>query len=700
MYIRQPMSSRSLFVLLLLAVTAFGCRKEHFKPTWETQWLAPLFNTDLSLGQLLGDTLLQSNADGSIQLVYHNTVYEFDPNANAINIPDTSVRTSYNVNALTLSNQAVDYPYSMGKFAQQLGLIGQIIILNNGNDMAFPAYSITSPTSVPIDATTLFESATLQSGFLDLTIHNGFPIDIDTVVFELRNNSDNFLVSTDTFTDVLAGTDQTKSIDLSGKHVEGHMTAKIVRLYTPGSNGNPVHIDTSDAIVISFQAHDMVVETATALFPAQNLIDEDQETTYNVDGGAKLTKIRVQSGQLKLVLNSSLHQQSYFTYTLPSASLDGNSNIVMNETLPPAPPGGSSSITRYVNLAGYEIDMRGANHLKYNTIVNHLVVRMDSSLTPVTLSSADSVFIDYGLTSIVPSYVEGYLGQQIIEVGTDTAQLPLFHMIKSGQLGLKDVDVSLGIENSLGAEGRITIYDLKSIRSNTGNVVSLASPTVMNQPLFIPRATDNPLTPANASFALNTANSNIKPWLENIPDKVAYRMDVFMNPNGNSANYHDFAYNDTRIKLNMNVQMPLSLLANDLVLADTIGFSGLGNKVNGLQDLQLKLTTTNGFPLSTDIKIVLLDENKFVIGDLTNAPLHVNAGTTNGDCVVQQPAVSELPISVPKEKITWLRNARYAAIQATFNTEQNNGCNDYLKIFDTYKLQCKLTGAVTYDVTP
>src|SRR5688500_8204167 len=96
---------RFVFLLIATSIALVACRKEHFKPTWQTQWLAPLFNTDLSLDQIIGDSLLTAGPNGAIQLVYNNTVYQFDPNADAISIPDTSVRTSYSVNALTLSDQ-------------------------------------------------------------------------------------------------------------------------------------------------------------------------------------------------------------------------------------------------------------------------------------------------------------------------------------------------------------------------------------------------------------------------------------------------------------------------------------------------------------------------------------------------------------------------------------------------------------------
>ncbi|HZG01396.1 MAG TPA: hypothetical protein VEY71_10360, partial [Chitinophagales bacterium] len=154
------------------------------------------------------------------------------------------------------------------------------------------------------------------------------------------------------------------------------------------------------------------------------------------------------------------------------------------------------------------------------------------------------------------------------------------------------------------------------------------------------------------------------------------------------------------VALNMQLQLPLSLVANGLVLEDTVAFNALGNNAEGIREATLHLFTTNGYPLQAAVSIRLLDENKWPIGELTAAPLTVQPGNTNASCEVTQPVQSVLHVPVPPEKITWLRNARYAVINAQFDTHAANGCTGYLKIYDWYSLACKLTGSVVYDVTP
>lgn len=691
-----------LLAVCALCVAAAGCRKERFKPTWETNWLAPFFTTDLKINHLVNDTLLSAGPAGDIQLVYNNSIFQWNPNEAAIRIPDTTVRNSFKIAALDLADQTVEYDYTLKQFCIAMGPpFGPIILASDGNTMTVPAVPPQPPTEFPVDANQFFQDATLNTGFIDITVNNGFPIPIENVEIQLANASTpGTPIGSTTFASIPPGTSQTQTIDLSGQYVEGDLVAKLLSIESPGSGGTPVLIDTTDAIHLTLLAHDMTVQEATAVFPDQNIVDENQETEYGIEGGAKLTNVRVREGQLKLNIFSTLPQESIITYTLPSATLAGVANIIFVQTLPPAPPGGVSQVELTKDLAGYNINLQGSTGTKFNTFVNHLTVHLDSTGDPITLSANDSVYIDYGLTGIVPEYVEGYLGQQIINVGPDTSTMPIFGMIKGGTVGIEDVSVGLDIENSLGAEGRINVYELKSIRTQTHQTVDLNAPTFMNQPLFVPRATDNPLTPSHTTVTLNPSNSNIKDWLQNLPDKISYKMDVFMNPYGNTANYNDFAYTDARVALNMQLQMPLSLVANGLVIQDTIDFNALGNKAEGIREATLYLFTNNGFPLSASVQIQLLDENKWPLGELTSAPLQVDAGITGGDCVVQQPVQNMLTIPLPADKINWLRYARYALITAVFDTHQNNGCTDYLKIYDSYSLSCKLTGSVVYDVTP
>lgn len=96
-----------------------------------------------------------------------------------------------------------------------------------------------------------------------MTLKNELPIEISNIVFLIKNKTDQQVLTQDTFLNLLPGQMQTKVIDLSGKHVEGTLVASIIDLDSPGG---VVMIDTSKALIITMVAHDLVVNSAIAIF--------------------------------------------------------------------------------------------------------------------------------------------------------------------------------------------------------------------------------------------------------------------------------------------------------------------------------------------------------------------------------------------------------------------------------------------------
>lgn len=55
--------------------------------------------------------------------------------------------------------------------------------------------------------------------------------------------------------------------------MDGDLIAEITNFDSPGSLGENVLIDTADAFVITMSAYDLNLLEATAIFPAQNLVN-------------------------------------------------------------------------------------------------------------------------------------------------------------------------------------------------------------------------------------------------------------------------------------------------------------------------------------------------------------------------------------------------------------------------------------------
>ncbi|MFI5134336.1 MAG: hypothetical protein ACHQD9_00655 [Chitinophagales bacterium] len=683
-----------IIAFAIVAGIAFSsCKKLiNSNPSWDVSILAPLLQSTLTLNNLLSDSILETESDNSVSLVFSNELYRSSLSQDVFKIPDTSLTTAFSLQNLNLANRTITTQISLGQMCQQLGSLGTLIILSNGNTMVIPPLTGISTPDNDLDATQFFQSADVESGSIDLTLQNGLPLTMSTMVFQVKNKIDQQIITIDTFTNLLPNQMQTKTIDLSGKHVEGVLSASILDLESPGGT---VLIDTSDAITITMKTNQIKVSSATAVFPSQDLINQNNNIVYNLSGGAELNTIHVKSGQLVFEVISTIPQASNFQYSLPYVKDANGNSIIVSHDLPAAPMNGTSSFTQSFDLSNYTFDLTTGNSNVHNTVNSIVIASIDSNGQVVTISKSDSIHINYQLISIVPDYISGYVGQQIVNVNQQNAFSAL-SKIKGGTLSLENANVNLTIKNGIGVQGRVNIYDLISMNSKTGNQVSLTWDQ-LGKPLAVSPAIENPFTPSVTSFLLNNTNSNIQTLISNLPDQLKYSLDVFINPNGNSSNYHDFAYDSSALSADLDLTVPLSLVASDLLLMDTLDFSlGTAEPNNAqVKNGTFTLIVSNGFPISAQPQVYFCNDYYEVIDSLFSSPQTAAAAALNDQCLVSAPVNSNLVSVVDDAKMSRIRLATKAVIAAKFNTATHPNCG-FIKIYSDYSMNVKLTGLFTY----
>jgi len=145
--------------------------------------------------------------------------------------------------------------------------------------------------------------------------------------------------------------------------------------------------------------------------------------------------------------------------------------------------------------------------------------------------------------------------------------------------------------------------------------------------------------------------------------------------------------------------MPLSLIASDLTLEDTLAFS-LAQAQAGkpaITDGTFNLIAENGYPLQCNIQFYLYDDNFQWIDSLLAAPHTIAAATLdNSTCKVAASAKTVLQIPVDESKMQRLKRAAHAIAIVHFNTAQAPGCGGPLSIYSDYKLGLELTGKFNF----
>jgi len=320
----------------------------------------------------------------------------------------------------------------------------------------------------------------------------------------------------------------------------------------------------------------------------------------------------------------------------------------------------------------------------------------------LAVSANDTVgYAQVTFANIVPAYGKGYFGTDTNSYASNVA-FPVFNSIVAGSLNLQNVTVQLSLTNGVGVDASLILKQLSSYNSHSGKTVDLHATGITQTTININRATEtfnpsSPVIPSVTTFTISPFNSNILLWLDNLPTSVGYAFHIETDPLGNVSGSNDFAYYGYGINSTINVTIPLSLIANNLTLADTlaVNFAGSGNQVKQVKSGKLTIYASNGFPFSAGLQMYLLNKNNVVCDSLFIPPQAIAAGTVNAVTGrVTNPVNSVLTISLDAARTQELFNTKTIILYARFN--MGSAPSTYRQIYSYYKLGLKAVANFDY----
>ena len=232
----------------------------------------------------------------------------------------------------------------------------------------------------------------------------------------------------------------------------------------------------------------------------------------------------------------------------------------------------------------------------------------------------------------------------------------------------------------------------------TTGIVHLTAPSFINNAVNINRAAESGglISPYTWIKNLDNSNSNFKSFVENLPDKLGYKLKIVVNPLGNVSGLSDFIYADTTFDAKVKIEIPLSLATTSLTLADTVSFKLEKNELSkDINKGTLTLLADNGFPFSAKVQLYMLSASNNIIDSLFVYSNYIDAALVDGSLRVSGKKLSKLIIPVDQTKLNKLYTAHKMKIVATFNTVSNP---QYVKIYSNYTIDFKLLGDFDYHV--
>lgn len=686
------------WVCLLGVLITTGCRPDVKRPTWDVKALAPIFSTRIGINDLLADSTVSVGPGGQVKLVTRQKLANLMPGEVAQPLNDTFYNVA-NIESLELSSRTISRRLSLGQLAAGAGLTGQLIIASHGTNQVIPPLSGIGPNTFPVDATQFFTSITLRDGWLILRLENGLPVPLTNMQYRISNNGPGIPVLIQNTLDTLSvGEVHYDSLRLNNNvTISGQLQAELINVDSPGSNGQPVPIDTNDAILTRVTVNKLDPVAATAIFPSQNLI-EDTATSSVVAPSARLTRVHVSGGQLFLNAISTVEDELELDYIVPRGQRNGQT-LQFTETLPPAPPGGTSSKTTTVPIQGYTIDMTGlpgASNV-FNTFYAVFRGRVDSSGKLVNLSLQDSVRIRTGTRNLRADRGYGFMGYDTIAFAEKSYVSPI-RELTGGQIRLDRVKVGLELNNYIGAPLDIRVDEIFAQKGAQQRPLQWSQ---LGQSFTLPRAQEispglRP-QPGRLTLTLDSSNSNAERLIEIRPDSLYTKLSAYLNRGVPQTNLSQFLYTDYGVETFLTLEVPLQAELSDLGFLDTNDFVYQElDPDNRLQNGELKLLTDNFFPLAFAPALLLLQTDGSILDTLQSAET-IPAAQVDSTGRALRPTEGSVVFPITAQQVPRLKDTRRLVLLLRISSARPPG---EVTLYSDNYLDVKLVGDLNLSTAP
>jgi hypothetical protein len=498
-------------------------------------------------------------------------------------------------------------------------------------------------------------------------------VDIEAPIARSKLNIKNF------FSDTLFSSDPTGLLHLAfSKKIAGFQLDSLVQI--------------PDTIL----NYEFTMPPGKLYLPAGNSIPgfpQTQEINFNINNGVELRTAIIHNGHLRMVYSNTYSQPLVFNLVLPYTTIYGLP-FTITETITP----GTNNNVKIYDISGYTVKLTGISGNKINSVVQVVDVKVPVTAQNDTIRGGQGVKAEISYTDLLPYYVEGYFGQQNIDLPYDSVSLNISNNLQVSNFQINSASINFKIVNEFGVDINAQLSNIKSVNTTNNTSIILNASGLSN--ININRAGktsnfSNPVFPSIKTASVNTLNSNLGVFLENLPDYLSYQGKIVVNPMGNISASNDFAFLNTGIQIYADVDMPLQIRADyfRLVSKSTIDLTSV-NQIDNINYGDIVLQCTNGFPFNAVLQGYILNEQGQTIDSLFNIPGNIiKEGTVDVNNIVIQPIYTELKINLTKDKLTNLKQCKFIQFVSKFVLPPQP---PDIKLLDSYSLDLILSLDVNY----
>ncbi len=683
---------KKLKLAVFLAVILSSCIKDDYNVEsvqiqYSPEIAAPLLKHTIEASDLLtllDTSILTENSEQLLEYRYSDQVYSLAL-SEFINIDDVNFDYEFQLEPLSIEDipsfqTSVSLKSVTDNDPVLSGLVASLTAVDSCANAFPPVANIDMPNvTFPISGAP-FSSATFSSGELSVELKNGWPTPINNVELILKNLSDNSVIGTLNYTEILPGDSLTDVIDLAGKTVESSMVGEFVAVSSAGTDGNPVCVSLHDEIVATVNGTNFVVVSGSAEFPNQEVINDSINYEMELTSGEELETLELKSGNLAIELDYEIEEAAKLYIELPHAKFGGNSFIDSIEI-----GGGPTLIYETFDLSGYSFDLSREGQT-VNTIEAIIRGSIVSSGSPVNFDTANSITADITMSNLKPVFIDGYFGSQSLTLDPETFDFDLGEAQIFEKINFINPKITLGFHNTFGIPMEISSLDLTMKRGDDS--ASLDASSVIPFQILSGNIS-SPYVPVTSELTIGNA-TNIAELINIWPNVVTTGFDGTINPQGNTYNY---ALDSSKMDITIDLSIPLYATVSDFTIQDTIEIdSSISQVFEFVKYASLRTNIDNGFPLEASVKFYIADENYLILDSLEsadNSDILINAAIvdpTNGD--VTSDGFRQADLTADEDDVNLLKiPGNKLILSANLNTA-NSGAN--VKIYSFHKMEIKM----------
>lgn len=660
---------------------------------WDTEWVLPLASSESGLDDLIQDSTLSTNSDGLFALVFRDTLASIKL-ADLVSFPGFDLGFTVRLDSISLDPDTITEQITLEEVADQLiadgNIIGQLI-KNSDSSTLFLVPAVPNLTSgeIPIDASGFFEFAKLDSGYLDLSINNNWPLTLENVVLEIRNATlPGPPLVRDTFPIIPAGTSRMASYDLAGAEIESQLIGELVNLDIKDSTN--VYIEIARSIEVVLVARDLQAQEANAIFPAQTIFEQSDSRFYTFGEGnsaVRITDLEIKSGQITANSITTIEDSLSTLYRIDNATNDAGEQPEVSLKILPAPSGGVRNQTSVQSLEGFYIDMSNGG-TSWSQLQDYFRADLLFSGKLVNIDQEDSLRVQFAVDDLVPVYAAGYFGSDNYQFEGDVS-VKWRDGLNLGRIRFADPKATLIFANGLGIDGNMEILDLTATNTRTNESARLTTGALLAGPISLER----PQLPdtfgiAQTRLEFKKDESNIVEVLEKEVDELHYDIRLTTNPDQNPFNFDDFATDQSEITAIVDLEIPLDGVVETLILEDTVELSPGSAEDIPAESGTIRLVLDNDYPLVGVASAEIEGANGEVIFVLAD-DFRIEGAIPGPEGRTTKPARSVLELSITKTQLEAILETG-ARVVYRYQLDTRPANRD-VKFYSDYKVSTKIT---------